>query len=115
MNSKKFPGVIFRPVHYQPTCSKFHGELCSGVQIHIIDRHKVQPLAIGVTLMYTIQKNYEAFSFLPPIQEGSRPFIDLLGGDNVYREASVDVPRLLEQFRTESEAFAQMKQPYHLY
>ncbi|OPA73258.1 hypothetical protein BVG16_29710 [Paenibacillus selenitireducens] len=115
MNSKKFPGVIFRPVYYQPTCSKFQGELCSGVQIHIIDRHTVQPLAIGVTLMYTIQKNYEAFSFLPPIQEGSRPFIDLLGGDNVYREASVDVPRLLEQFRTESEAFAQMKQPYHLY
>lgn len=115
MNRKKLPGVIFRPIYYKPTFSKFQEELCSGVQIHVVDRHQVQSVEIGVTLMYTIKEHYEAFSFLPPVKEGSRPFIDLLGGDRMYREESVDVPQLLEQFRVESESFAQMKQQYHLY
>ncbi len=115
MNSKKLPGVMFRPAYFQPTFSKFQGELCHGVQLHITDYRSFKPLETGVQLMYTIKHNYEQFSFLPPLKEGSRPFIDLLGGDNVYRNDNVDVPALLEKFREESFEFAQMKTEYHLY
>lgn len=115
MNSKKLPGVVFRPVYFKPTFSKFQGESCSGVQLHILDTRSIRPLETAITLMYTIKRNYEQFSFLPPFKEGSRPFIDLLCGDKVYREDSVDVSVLLEQFRDESREFAQMKQQYHLY
>ncbi|MFC5452034.1 exo-beta-N-acetylmuramidase NamZ family protein [Paenibacillus aestuarii] len=115
MNGKKLPGVVFRPVYFKPSFSKFQGELCAGVQIHVQDIRAVRPLETGVTLMYTIKENYEQFSFLPPVREGSRPFIDLLGGDNLYREERVDVPALLERFREESAAFARRKQRYHLY
>ncbi|KRE86544.1 hypothetical protein ASG89_11095 [Paenibacillus sp. Soil766] len=115
MNAKKLPGVVFRPVYFKPSFSKFQGEQCAGVQIHVLDNRAVRPIDIGVTLMYTIQNNYEQFSFLPPLREGSRPFIDLLGGGSYYRETEVDVPALLEQFREESNAFARRKQQYHLY
>jgi uncharacterized protein YbbC (DUF1343 family) len=115
MNSKKLPGVVFRPVYFKPTFSKFQGESCSGVQVHVLDPHAIQPLATGIALMYAIKINYEQFSFLPPLMMNSRPFIDLLCGDKLYRDDTVDVPGLLEQFREESREFAHMKQQYHLY
>jgi uncharacterized protein YbbC (DUF1343 family) len=115
MNGKKLPGVVFRPVYFKPSFSKFQGEQCAGVQIHVLDNRVVRPIDVGVTLMYTIQERYEQFSFLPPLKEGSRPFIDLLGGGSHYRETQVNVPSLLEQFREESREFAQRKLQYHLY
>ncbi|MFU1793855.1 exo-beta-N-acetylmuramidase NamZ domain-containing protein [Paenibacillus azoreducens] len=115
MNSLKLPGVMFRPVYFKPSFSKFGGEQCGGVQIHILDCRAVQPLETGVWLLFTIQRNYEQFSFLPPLKENSRPFIDLLAGDSMYRDENVDVPALLEQFRAESREFAKLKTEYHLY
>lgn len=115
MNGQQLPGVVFRPVYFKPTFSKFQGELCHGVQLHITDQRALRPFETGVSLMYTMKRNFDKFSFLPPLKEGSRPFIDLLGGDCVYRDEQVDVPKLLEQFREESREFSLMKQEFHLY
>src|SRR5690606_8500790 len=35
MNDQQLPGILFRPVYYKPTTSKYAGELCQGVQLHI--------------------------------------------------------------------------------
>ncbi len=115
MNAKQLPGVRFRPVYFKPTASKHQGELCGGVQLHVTDAHVFQPVETGVMLLFAVKAMFHSFAFLPPIKEGSRPFIDLLGGDNVYRGESVDVPALLAQFREESAAFAERKRQYHLY
>ncbi|WEK54992.1 MAG: DUF1343 domain-containing protein [Candidatus Cohnella colombiensis] len=115
MNAKAIPGVRFRPVHFKPTSSKHNGELCGGVQIYITDIQVLKPLEVGVTLLFTIRDLYEQFAFLPPVKEGSRPFIDLLGGDSIYRTANIQAKQLLEQFAEESKQFAEMKQQYHLY
>lgn len=115
MNRMKLPGVVFRPVYFKPSFSKFRDEQCGGVQLHVLDRRALQPLETGVQLLYAIKRNYEQFSFLPPVKENSRPFIDLLGGDSIYRAEPVDVPAMLEQFREESREFASMKRQYHLY
>ncbi|MFX3636215.1 MAG: exo-beta-N-acetylmuramidase NamZ domain-containing protein [Candidatus Pristimantibacillus sp.] len=115
MNAKRIPGVRFRPVHFKPTSSKHNGELCGGVQIYITDIQVMKPLEVGLTLLFTIRDLYEQFSFLPPVKEGSRPFIDLLGGDSMYRTENIQTKQLLEQFAEESKQFAEMKQQYHLY
>jgi uncharacterized protein YbbC (DUF1343 family) len=115
MNGKKLPGVVFRPVYFKPTFSKYQEEQCGGVQLHVLDSRAIRPLETGITLMYAIRRNYEQFAFLPPFKEGSRPFIDLLCGDTVYRDDHLDVLAMLEQFREESRAFTRMKQQYHLY
>ncbi|MWV42088.1 DUF1343 domain-containing protein [Paenibacillus sp. HJL G12] len=115
MNGMKLPGVIFRPVYFKPSFSKFQGEQCGGVQIHMTDYRVVQPLETGVRLLSTIKNRYEDFSFLPPLKENSRSFIELLGGDNVYLQDKLDVDALLEQFRAESGEFAKLKAEYHLY
>ncbi|KAF9121992.1 hypothetical protein BGX30_002256 [Mortierella sp. GBA39] len=58
---------------------------------------------------------HEAFEFLPPHKGNKLPFIDLLGGDDLYRSEPLDLPALLEQFREEARSFADMKQQYHIY
>lgn len=115
MNRKKLQGILFRPVYFRPAASKYQGELCGGVQLHVTDARTVRAVETGVALLYTIKRCYESFSFLPPLIENSRPFIDLLCGDKWYRDDSVEISALLEQFREESREFARIKQQYHLY
>ncbi|PAK55577.1 exo-beta-N-acetylmuramidase NamZ domain-containing protein [Paenibacillus sp. 7541] len=115
MNAKQLPGVRFRPVHFKPTASKHAGELCGGVQLYVTEDQLIRPLEIGVTLMFAIRDMYEPFSFLPPIKEGSRPFIDLLCGDRLYRETQASASQLLEQFAEDSRRFAELKKQYHIY
>lgn len=115
MNGLGLPGVRFRPAYFKPSFSKHEGELCRGVQLHVTDVRAIRPLATGVSLLHAVRRDYEAFAFLPPLREGSRPFIDLLGGDSVYREEGWDAPALLARFREESAAFAAMKAEFHLY
>lgn len=115
MNALRLPGVYFRPVHFKPTASKHSGELCGGVQLYITDHQVIKPLEVGVRLLFTIRDLFEPFAFLPPVKEGSRPFIDLLGGSSIYRMKDIQAKQLLEQFAEESRYFAEMKQQYHLY
>ncbi|WP_028610852.1 exo-beta-N-acetylmuramidase NamZ family protein [Paenibacillus harenae] len=115
MNAKRLPGVRFRPAYFKPTASKHQGELCGGVQVHVTDRRAIRPLDVGVTLLYMIKELYKLFTFLPPIREGSRPFIDLLGGDCKYRAVDASPATLLERFREESSRFALTKRQYHMY
>lgn len=114
MNSRGLPGVRFRPVYFKPTTSKFQDELCAGIQIYVTDALSYRSVETGLTLMYTMKRNYEEFSYLPPVKEGSRPFIDLLCGDKLYREEA-GLTEMLEKFREESRDFAREKQKYHLY
>lgn len=115
MNDKKIEHVRFRPVHFKPTSSKHKDVLCGGVQVYIEDRKLVKPLEVGVHLLFAMRDLYEEFEFLAPIREGSRPFIDLLAGDSVYRQPNVTADELLEQFAAESEQFNKIKADYHLY
>lgn len=116
MNLKKLPGVAFRPVYFKPATSKFEGQQCGGVQIHILDPRRVKPVEVGVELLFHIRNRYdEQFKFLPPFKEGSRPFIDLLGGSSKLREKDADKEMLLEQYRQDSKQFEYRKQAYHLY
>lgn len=115
MNALRLPGVLFRPVYFKPTTSKFAGELCGGVQLYVTDARALNAVETGVTLLYTMKRRYEGFAYLPPVKDNARPFIDLLCGDKLYREGMVPLSEMLEQFREESRVFAKMKEKYHLY
>jgi len=115
MNRLKLPGVIFRPACFKPASSKHQGELCRGVQLHVTDVRTLRPVETGIRLLDTIRREFPAFAFLPPVREGGRPFIDLLGGDSLFGDGFRDAEALLERFRAESEEFAMEKAAYHLY
>ncbi len=44
LNALRLPGIEFRPIYFKPYYSVFKGELCEGVQIHILD-YKVARLS----------------------------------------------------------------------
>lgn len=83
----ELPGVAFREAYFTPFTSKFQGSRCAGLQIHVVERNKFQPVVTGVALVVAIRKLYpDKFSFREPNVEGKRHF-DLLCGTSSVREA----------------------------
>ncbi|NOZ63042.1 MAG: DUF1343 domain-containing protein [Calditrichaeota bacterium] len=56
LNSQKLPGVFFRPTHFKPYYYLFTKEECSGVQIHILDYQKFQPVKTQVHILTALKK-----------------------------------------------------------
>lgn len=116
MNSKNLPGVIFRPVHFNPYTSKYKGELCHGLQVHVANPHQVRSVEVGINLFYEIHNAYPGeFKFLPPYKEGSRPFMDLLAGNASLRDFPLGKEELLESYARDAAEFSKRKEQYHLY
>jgi uncharacterized protein YbbC (DUF1343 family) len=116
LNDYGFDGALFRPAYFTPVFSKYQGQLCGGVQIHITDHKKVKAFEIGVKLIYTLMDRYkEHFAFLPPYKEGSPPPFDRLAGTDIIRLRNTDYKTMIKQFEEELEAFRRLKEKYHLY
>ncbi|MEW6571696.1 MAG: DUF1343 domain-containing protein [Nitrospirota bacterium] len=54
----KLPGVIFRPMFFQPAFQKYAGKLCGGAQIHITNRERFKPFKTGVAIIKVIYDLY---------------------------------------------------------
>ncbi|HJQ69817.1 MAG TPA: DUF1343 domain-containing protein [Blastocatellia bacterium] len=89
LEKEKLPGVVFRPMHFQPTFHKFGGELCGGIQIHVTDRERFKPVATGVAVIGAIRRLYPAgFAWKQPPYEyvyDKLPF-DAITGTSALRE-----------------------------
>lgn len=42
MNELHLPGVVFRPLYFAPTFSKYANQTCGGIQIHVTNRNAYQ-------------------------------------------------------------------------
>lgn len=60
LNERMLPGVRWRPVQFQPCAAPFAGEVCAGVQPHVIDPTTFRPVAAGVALLLTLRLLYPA-------------------------------------------------------
>ena len=58
LNSLDLPGVYFRPVWFTPTTSTNSGKLCSGVEVHVIDRAVFKAVLTGWAMFFTIRNLY---------------------------------------------------------
>lgn len=115
MNAKALPGVLFTPAYFTPSTSKHSGVACQGVHLHVTDAHAYQSVRTGTALLYAVRSLYaQDFAFLPPVREGGRSFIQLLGGGDAYQQFE-DEQALLKSFEADSASFAVYKQKFHLY
>lgn len=115
MNRKKLPGVWFRPVYFTPASSKHEGVFCSGVQVHVTDRHLVRPVDVGVRLLYECMREDGEFRFLPPFSGGKRRAIDLLSGDRLIGGRIGGADELLSSYHAESRSFQEQTKEYRIY
>jgi uncharacterized protein YbbC (DUF1343 family) len=80
LNALEVPGVRFAPVRFTPTTSKFAGTECRGVQVEVVDRSSIRPMALGVTLLATARQAGGQLRF----REGA---FDALAGTDGVRSA----------------------------
>lgn len=81
LNALALPGALFRPIAFTPTLSKFSGEACQGVQLHVSDRRSFRSLSTALAIIEDIRRNYpEQFQF-------KSAHFDRLAGTDTVRKA----------------------------
>jgi uncharacterized protein YbbC (DUF1343 family) len=121
LKTDNVPGVVFRPLHFQPTFHKFASELCGGVQLHVIDRKTFKPVISGVAIISAIRRLYpDRFEWRKPPYEyvyDKLPF-DVINGSSRLREqieAGTPVAEIEESWRESLNDFAHRRKGYLLY
>jgi uncharacterized protein YbbC (DUF1343 family) len=95
----ELPGVIFRPLYFQPAFQKHASTLSGGAQIHITDRKKFKPFKTGVAVIKAAHDLYpEDFRWKrPPYEyETEKMPIDILAGTDRLRN-DIEQGRTLEE------------------
>ena len=106
MNALQLDGVLFRAAHFTPAFNKHAGEICGGVELHVIDRDAYSPFAT-LLYLYDAMRKYPAFEANPAglrLRFGT----ELLSGDFDPAVALAEASARCEQFR-------KTIQPYLLY
>ncbi|MCM3611624.1 DUF1343 domain-containing protein [Planococcus sp. MERTA32b] len=117
VNSSALEYVKARAVSFTPSQSKYVGQACEGIQLHIVDRRQFQPFACFIRVLALIAEMYpEELEFLK-YGNLKHPMFDLLAGTEKLRHAvsSGGVEAFLEQCRTDSDQFAENRKPFLLY
>lgn len=115
-NALKVPGVLARTTSFIPTYQKYSGETCSGIQLHVIDREKLNSFEAGILLLELIIKMYpEDFHFTK--HESGRYFFDLLAGTNILRESLLkgNVTPFLNASEKDAKDFLDRRKEYLIY
>ncbi len=121
LHQLNLPGVRFRPHLFQPNNSKFKGEACGGVQVHITDLTAYRPLVVWLHIIRTIQRLYpDHFAWLPPYASAIgeiQHFDRLIGSTDVRAQLDADAPieDIIADWPAFHQQFSQATAEYLLY
>jgi len=112
LNALGLEGVLFREAWFTPTFSKFAGELCGGVQVHVTDRNRYRSFAAALHLVKIVREMYpQEFLFHPD-------YFDKVAGTRRIREAlerDAAVEEIVQSYAGGLKAFAELRRPFLLY
>lgn len=117
LHMQHLQGVRFRPHVFKPSASKYAGEVCEGVQVHITDLKYWDPLRVWLSVLVTIRAEFpEVFDWAPPFN-GHYHFDRLIG--NSWSRPLIDadgrVDELLAEERSTISHFEERRRPYLIY
>jgi uncharacterized protein YbbC (DUF1343 family) len=120
MNARALPGVVFRPVFFEPTFQKHARQTCGGCQLHVTDRQRFAPLRASIELLEEFQRQDPSrFAWRePPYEyEHEKMPIDILYGGDGLRRAIADgsVRALVEGWAADEARFRRDREPFLLY
>lgn len=115
-NARGLPGCTLRPCFFRPTFQKHAGQLCGGVQIHVVDRERFDALRTGVALVIAARA-FAGFDWRRTTYEyvSDRLAIDLLFGDSQPRaliERGADVDEVMGSFAPARSRFLETREPF---
>ena len=115
------PGVVFRSCAFQPTFQKHAKVTCGGVQIHVVDRDRFDPVVTGIAMVKVAHDLYpnEFLWKVPPYEYvfDKNPF-DVISGTNKIREAieqGADLANITGGWKEGVAKFEEQRAPYLLY
>lgn len=115
LNSYRLPGVYFRPIHYKPYYFTREGTQLQGVQIHITDVGKFEPMTTQIYILCAIRKLYPE----QPIFETQRTgmFDKAMGTDRVRREIREGKPaaEIIAEWQNDLADFMKIREKYLIY
>ncbi len=121
LNSLNLPGIFFRPVHFEPTFQKWKGEMCGGVQLHVLDRNEFEPYLTGVmVLSAAVSLCRDSFRWRQPPYEyeyEKRPIEILCGGKEIPEMIEMNLPpeEIRQSWQADVAGFCRQREPYLLY
>ncbi len=119
--NEDLPGVIFRPLSFEPTFQKFQGALCGGIQQHIVDRESYRPVRTAYAILSWARRLWpREFSWRPPPYEYEleRPAIDILAGNGRVRELidnDASVSEIESSWQVDLGHFKKVRERYLIY
>ena len=117
----KLPGLVLRPVRFQPTFDKWSGQSCAGFQIHVTDPAAYPPYFTTLSLVQAVIATHpEEFKWNSPPYEYEfhrLPIEIILGSKTLHRELEEGVPvaDLEESWQSQLRDFRQLRAPHLLY
>ena len=111
------PGALFREVRFVPTFSKYKGEECRGVQIHVTDRELFKPFLVALCLLGEVMReNPEKVEWVE--RPGGGYYFDYLVGNGDVRRAleqGSDPLELYDEAKASAEEFKVERGEFLLY
>lgn len=121
LNRQSLPGVHFRSCYFRPTFHKFKGQLCGGVQWHVLDSSRFKPYLTGLALIATARRLApKRFAWRKPPYEFERnklPIDLLCGTDRIRRAIEAGAsPRTIEaSWQRDLSRFKRLRERFLLY
>jgi uncharacterized protein YbbC (DUF1343 family) len=119
LNALDYPGVIFRAAYFTPWYGAHMGELCSGVQAHVVDREIFRAVETGLKMIEVVRQMYpEQFKWKRSEAWTATYWFDqLMGTDEVRKqmEAGIPVEEISAGWQPELQAYDRMRKKYLLY
>lgn len=121
LQALRLPGVVFRPIRFEPTFQKHAGVSCGGVQIHVTDRATFPAVLATVAVLVAVKAQDPGRDWWrqPPYEyEYEKMPIDILSGSPVLRERvdAGDAARdIAADWGPGLARFAEVRQPFLIY
>jgi uncharacterized protein YbbC (DUF1343 family) len=121
LNSFGMAGVFFRACGFQPTFQKHAGRSCGGIQIHVFDRNKFEPVTAGVAAVKVAFDMYGSeFKWKEPPYEyvyDKNPF-DVISGTDSLRvaiEGGASLEDITDSWQEPLEDFQRLRNDFLFY
>jgi len=121
LNRLDLAGVYFRSCIFRPTFQKHGGVSCGGVQLHVIDRQRFQPVITGIAMVKTVHDLYDSeFRWKEPPYEyvyDRNPF-DVISGSSSIREAlerGIELAEIESAWKPAFDEFLKVREEFLLY
>lgn len=114
LNKLNLKGVHFRPASFTPSTSKFSGQTCYGVQLHVTNRDEFESVITGAAMLKTIRKMYpDKVEILNGSSSGC--MLNKLTGCDFINKDTYSLDQLRDIYKTDCDYFNRIRSKYLIY